>query len=731
MAVSLTTPHITPTSSSVMAITTTTTTTSTRSTSYALNSENLVSNLVRDASLVQDIICEFNCGGQNVNIKCSSGFYAAVAKPSLCSISEGHSLTVQAIVATVTTPGTDTTDMNGLAVNTLLKISLKTASTPASILGSLTIHLHHTTRLIQIQGNFKMPDSTPGPVWFAEHVALPMFKERGKFSSHHILGINNAILSLQHGNTQSVQRPLPEVPANKRCGGCQRAFNGKACPMPCPDCAKFFHKTTCWKSHSCSNGSSAAALAPPPITPAYSASTAAPSLVHPLGITRTLPVKRPAANITYFEVDSDDDEEGTHTPAPRNEPPLSLNPDLLQLLSDAVPPTTLTIAGSTSVFSPPVSTVQAPVSAPPSITMEHQTALQPCVSSLLSLPSSLQLQPSSFSISTTSEPTFPVSEPSRPPSKKQKKNSVPISKEAIENELLKRELDAASARITSLERELSTFKEKCFILTERIKFFEDQHTKNLHDQYFPPEPAQPPIVTRPAMQPSPCSASGPTTSAPAAPPCSSPSAIPPAPADVPQWLPQVCSSSSFTAYSASQPTQAAYNLGDDPETELDLETQQSQSVSAPPSANCAPSCSVPPSAACSSSCSPPRLPAPQSSDPCQCMHEISILKHQVSLITQELATLAPPSRADVGVQARRSENERNQRIRRTWSLGRRPSPPNNTPAYQRPPVWLPGHMPPPQPHQTSWHPQARGSRTSSAGRRGTSHPTSMNLIDLN
>ena len=61
----------------------TTHTTTTRSTSYALNTQSLFSNLVRDASLQDDIQCEVNCHGENVNVKCSSGFYAAVAKPAL------------------------------------------------------------------------------------------------------------------------------------------------------------------------------------------------------------------------------------------------------------------------------------------------------------------------------------------------------------------------------------------------------------------------------------------------------------------------------------------------------------------------------------------------------------------------------------------------------------------------------------------------------------------------
>ena len=76
---------------------------------------------------------------------------------------------------------------------------------------------------------------------------------------------------------------------------------------------------------------------------------------------------------------------------------------------------------------------------------------------------------------------------SQPPPKKQKKNAVPVYKEAIENELLRRELNAASARVTSLDRELTSYKETVPILSERIKYFEDQHTRQVDDHYFSQE----------------------------------------------------------------------------------------------------------------------------------------------------------------------------------------------------------------------------------------------------
>ena len=95
----------------------------------------------------------------------------------------------------------------------------------------------------------------------------------------------------------------------------------------------------------------------------------------------------------------------------------------------------------------------------------------------------------------------PTCPPSAPPTKKFKKNSIQTSKEGIENELLKREINTASARIASIDRELQTYKETCSILTERIKFFEDQKNKELSDKYFSQiHPTRPAPTVVPSQQ---------------------------------------------------------------------------------------------------------------------------------------------------------------------------------------------------------------------------------------
>ena len=166
--------------------------------------------------------------------------------------------------------------------------------------------------------------------------------------------------------------------------------------MPCTTCAKFFHKTSCWKSHRCGDSTSQGVSL---ITSAPSSFLALPPLTQ-----RSLPVKRSAANITCFEIDSDDDDDIPTPLIVDSQPTFSLLPGLLSY--------------TTSMAAPPC--------LPPPL---------------------LEFSSSPAPGTTTASNLVPASQP---PPKKQKKNSVPVSKDAIDNKLLRRELNAASAKNTSL-----------------------------------------------------------------------------------------------------------------------------------------------------------------------------------------------------------------------------------------------------------------------------------------
>ena len=581
-------------------------------------------------------------------------------------------------------------DINGLNVNRLLKITLRTASSPSCTLGTLTIHLHHTSRLIQIQGGFMMPDSTMGPIWFAENLLLPMFKERGVASIPHIQNINSAILSLKTTKPQPNQRPLPDNPS-KKCGGCLKTFSNNACPMPCTTCAKFFHKTSCWKSHRCGDSTSQGVSL---ITSAPSSFLALPPLTQ-----RSLPVKRSAANITCFEIDSDDDDDIPTPLIVDSQPTFSLLPGLLSY--------------TTSMAAPPC--------LPPPL---------------------LEFSSSPAPGTTTASNLVPASQP---PPKKQKKNSVPVSKDAIDNELLRRELNAASAKITSLERELKTSMETCSILSERIKYFEDKETQQIHDKYFSQE------------QPSSGHTQSDSTDLPSPPPagsCSSPSPTP--------------SSSLLGSPTTTPPERAPPPPPSGPSTAQD----RADASACPPSSASPPPTSPPVPTSTSGptvNINTTRPSVPMPSGHCHCTLELAIMRNQIESINHQLSALTnasnpvppPPSepmntssnvlpdpattvhndgQPEAPEDAISSENRNSQasqteppphpRTRQTKPRVQLNTPPAQAPPpTSRPPVWLPGRAPASLSQPSCWPPRSARSRQSTRTRRAPV-PVS-DLIDLN
>ena len=249
---------------------------------YALNRTNLLQGLTKDAySDKADVSCEVKSFGENVNLQCNSGFFLAVAKPALSSFQAGSTMVVQGITCTMPDKPTLKKDTTGLYETLLLQFNLKTATIPACVLGRAAVHLHLTTRLIQIQGGQRMPDSTPIAIWFTDNVVLPLLRDQAntaKVDRSTIDSINTAILSANASSQNSHQRKQFTGQSSGVCGKCEKGFDSRASIVPCPACKRFFHKTH-FKTHTCVVPSLTCEYTPPPppqshcTTPAITLST--------------------------------------------------------------------------------------------------------------------------------------------------------------------------------------------------------------------------------------------------------------------------------------------------------------------------------------------------------------------------------------------------------------------------------------------------------------------------
>ena len=173
-----------------------------RHASFSLNQDHQVEKLVADASIVD---CEFsqNNSDSNVNIKCSAGFYKAVAIPAFATLSPGFS--DQHPAASITCCNIEPSiDYKGVEFNRIFWFSIRDSSGTSA---SVTVHLHHTTRLVQVQGGAILTDGSVAAVWFVKNLLLGLFLKLGKARGHDISAFNQAVLVDTFSNV-SIGLPL-------------------------------------------------------------------------------------------------------------------------------------------------------------------------------------------------------------------------------------------------------------------------------------------------------------------------------------------------------------------------------------------------------------------------------------------------------------------------------------------------------------------------------------------
>ena len=159
---------------------------------YQLNQRKQVYQLARDTS-IDDIEITTNDSDRNVNIQCSTGFYEAVAKPALSSMSTSFSHSVSG-VNILCTVFRKTQDQNLSFPGLFLRFELSGVGVQPNP-APLSVHLHNTQRKVQLQGGGLMPDKSTAPVWFLENVLRNIFTDQAKRKKINIDQINRKILS--------------------------------------------------------------------------------------------------------------------------------------------------------------------------------------------------------------------------------------------------------------------------------------------------------------------------------------------------------------------------------------------------------------------------------------------------------------------------------------------------------------------------------------------------------
>ena len=101
-------------------------------------------------------------------MKCSSGFYLQVARAYLGYLEDKTVLSCEGIAITVD-KSVVTKDQLGIEATKQIAFTFMLNQ---KFLGGVSVHLHHSTRTIQIQGSAIMLDSSRAALWFLKSLSL-------------------------------------------------------------------------------------------------------------------------------------------------------------------------------------------------------------------------------------------------------------------------------------------------------------------------------------------------------------------------------------------------------------------------------------------------------------------------------------------------------------------------------------------------------------------------------
>ena len=416
---------------------------SVRTKPFALNRTRQINDIRKD-STIADFDITVNNHDENCTIKCSSGFYIQVAQSCFTTLKENTVLSIGGIVVSISQV-TKSNDKSGSEVNRLLRFAFVSEH---QSYGGVAVHLHHSTRTIQVQGSHEMPDKSKAALWFVKNVIVKKFEEQAKVKKFAIKKFNDTVQ-----RTFTNHEAVPK--SSNACSECSLLFNTRSKPSMCSSCSVYFHKT-CLKDHAktCTGSSSTASSL---------------ESLHAPTSTATNSVARSSTSALSWPASASSS--GTQTL-----PPPTSGPNAEAAQSSSVP----TIPGLRTLVTflprPPACSQPLAPSVPP----------PPC------LPPATE--PLSQSLGSNNRNAT-----------KKKNKPVPIPNVSTHVELLQRELAAAQARITQLDATVVDKEQQVEILLARVKVLEDDKNKQVYDKYFPTT-HQTPVIEQSTM-PSHCNQS--------------------------------------------------------------------------------------------------------------------------------------------------------------------------------------------------------------------------------
>ena len=409
----------------------------------------------------------------NVNIKCSTGFYNLVVLPTFSGITEQYVINVDNITIRCTSI-TGQVDNSNANVTAAINFSLSNPDNSSA--GNVHLHLHHTTRRIQLQGSSLVHGETRAPVWYMDKVLLGLFNKLARDKSVDILEFNNGV-------HEAISKCKNKQSSQARCSACNAFFIGRSLQETCSLCKlKFHRKCIQGNLHTCRSN-------PVKRSVAYSSMSSIhqhqpiPSTSQPVQAVANSEVHTvPAPSSSYL---------------PSSTPPQALSPPQTATRTQTVsnPPlhtspatspagsSTQTIPTSSASSSP-----SRPLSQPLTTTRSPgNPLLNPLAPSFSSqqLPTHFPVSLASTSVSFSNAFASTITTTQN---RRQKKKTTPTIAQAHQNldlECARIELNTAQTKIKAHENTIADLKFRNKILEDRVAQLDTAQKKSIYEKYFP------------------------------------------------------------------------------------------------------------------------------------------------------------------------------------------------------------------------------------------------------
>ena len=379
------------------------------------------------------------------------------------------------------------------------------------IIGTVFVHLHHTTRRVQLQGSSMVHGKVRAPVWFADKVLKGIF---GYLAKDKGVDITNFNITMNDLLTDHINK----VSSQDKCGSCKLMFDGRASPESCESCKKKFHRR-CFhdRLHLCPKQ-------PRNLSRAQSLATTVSTILGPITGTNTLTFTAAhgsSTSLSHTTLTDSITASSSHT----GSPPTST--DTVQARRSHNMHPGLLNPQATPYFPPPTYLPQQQSVPPPTTdhTQSRSTEQQGSLSDVRVLgiyqptcqssAASLSVTPEVPIPSTSAPVSAPCTSDAHPTPQQQRASAATRTKtnrkklpdpasQNLDLEYTKAELNTAQASIIVLESTIRDLRFKNSILEDRVKQLDNQKKTQIFDRYFPTSQQQTVPPNLPSSHQLPC-----------------------------------------------------------------------------------------------------------------------------------------------------------------------------------------------------------------------------------